>query len=87
MAGKFVVPDKMTGVVLGALALTTTFGQLYKTQAYAMNKAGIVSTLSYSRIAFALIVGLMLGDAHPDIWALLGMGLITYSAWKISQRA
>ena len=87
LAGKFVVPDKMTGVVLGALALTTTFGQLYKTQAYAMNKAGIVSTLSYSRIAFALIVGLMLGDAHPDIWALLGMGLITYSAWKISQRA
>jgi drug/metabolite transporter (DMT)-like permease len=82
LQGEFQMPGAWLLLILVALALSTTLGQLYKTKAYAMHKAGVISTLSYSRIAFALVAGLALGDALPDGWAMLGMGLIVWSAWR-----
>ncbi len=62
-------------LVLG-LGLTATISQLLMTKAYELTKAGIVGTISYSNIIFAVIIGVMLGDPIPDIWTVLGIILV-----------
>jgi drug/metabolite transporter (DMT)-like permease len=63
------------GLVLG-VGLFATVSQLLMTKAYELTKAGIVGTISYSNIIFAVIIGVMLGDPIPDIWTVLGIILI-----------
>ena len=58
------------------LALAALFGQYFVTRAYAADKAGIVSTVSYVNILFSVFIGVLLGDAFPDPLSWLGISLI-----------
>jgi drug/metabolite transporter (DMT)-like permease len=61
------------------VGIFATISQLLMTQAYALTKAGIVGTISYSNIVFALIIGVMLGDPIPEFWTVLGILLVILS--------
>ena len=71
------------GLVLG-VGLFATVSQLLMTKAYELTKAGIVGTISYSNIIFAVIIGVMLGDPIPDLWTVLGIILIITAGLLVS---
>jgi drug/metabolite transporter (DMT)-like permease len=70
-------------LVLG-VGIFATISQILMTKAYELTKAGIVGTISYSNIIFAVIVGVMLGDPIPDIWTVLGIILIILAGLMVS---
>jgi drug/metabolite transporter (DMT)-like permease len=54
------------------------------TKAYELTKAGIVGTISYSNIVFALIIGIMLGDPIPNLWTVLGIVFVIGSGLLVA---
>jgi drug/metabolite transporter (DMT)-like permease len=68
-------------LLLGTAAL---FGQYFVTKAYGADKAGVVSAISYANIPFSIIIGMMLGDAFPDAYSLIGIVCIISSGVLVS---
>lgn len=70
-------------LALGTLAAA---GQYFMTKAYFYAKAGVVGVASYTNLPFAMILGLLMGDAWPSQWAIVGMCLVAVSGaiilWK-----
>ena len=67
--------------LLGSSAL---FGQYFVTKAYGADKAGVVSAISYANIPFSIIIGMLLGDAFPDVFSFAGILCIISSGIIIS---
>ncbi len=83
---KFVMPKSEDWIFIILLGTVATFAQIYMTKAYSVAKAGIIGTISYANIAFSILVGLILGDAFPDIWIILGIMLIVFSGVLVSSK-
>jgi drug/metabolite transporter (DMT)-like permease len=73
MMGEFIMPDLSDWIYIFAMGLTASFGQVYMTKAYGVTRAGIVGATGYSVIVFSLIIGLILGDALPNILGFIGI--------------
>ena len=73
---KFIMPHKIEWLYIVVVGITATLSQLLMTKAYSVTKAGIVGTITYSEIIFAVIIGTALGDKFPDILTLFGMMLV-----------
>jgi drug/metabolite transporter (DMT)-like permease len=84
LTAPFVWPGAGTIPVLVGLAVFTTLAQLYKTKAYALDKAGVIGTIGYSRIVFALAAGMLMGDGLPGMATLAGIVLVTVAAVMVS---
>jgi len=83
---EFVMPQGwMWGYAL-AVGTFATASQLLMTRAYELSPAGIVGTVSYSNIVFAVIIGIMLGDPFPDGWTWVGIVLVIGSGWLVTRR-
>jgi drug/metabolite transporter (DMT)-like permease len=66
---------------MGTAAL---FGQYFVTKAYGADKAGIVSVFGYSNIIYSVFIGMILGDAFPDLMSWAGITCIIISGIIIS---
>ncbi len=86
MFGKFTMPNLNDLLYIVLMGTTATFAQIYMTKAYGVAKAGIVGTISYSNLIFAIILGVILGDKFPDIWISLGIILIIISGVLASSK-
>ena len=75
----FVWPVGIEWVYVSAVGVFATASQLLMTKAYELTKAGIVGTISYTNIVFALIIGILLGDPIPDFWTFLGIIFVIVS--------
>jgi drug/metabolite transporter (DMT)-like permease len=84
MFAKFIMPSGMQWVYVTAVGIFATISQLLMTKAYELTKAGIVGTISYSNIVFAVIIGVMLGDPIPDTWTTLGILLVITSGLLVA---
>jgi drug/metabolite transporter (DMT)-like permease len=84
--GKFTMPQLDDLIFIILMGTTATFAQIYMTKAYACAKAGIIGTISYSTLIFAIIFGMILGDKFPDIWIILGIILIVTSGVLASSK-
>ncbi|RXJ83897.1 DMT family transporter [Arcobacter sp. CECT 8985] len=84
MLAKFQMPGTKDIIYIVMLGLFATYAQIYMTKAYSCAKAGIIGTISYSNIAFSIILGIILGDTFPDIWIILGILLIVISGFLVS---
>ncbi|NPA50638.1 MAG: DMT family transporter [Epsilonproteobacteria bacterium] len=73
---KFVMPKGSDWFFIIVVGVSATISQLLMTKAYSLTKAGIVGTITYTQILFAIIIGTLLGDSFPDIYTLLGILLI-----------
>jgi drug/metabolite transporter (DMT)-like permease len=80
----FVMPEGKVWFYVIAVGLFATLSQLLMTKAYELTKAGIVGTISYSNIVFALIIGVALGDPIPNIWTILGIILVIGSGLMVA---
>ena len=76
MLGEFVMPQAIAWIYIIGMGLFATFAQLYMTKAYGASKAGIVGAVSYTNILFSIMIGMILGDAFPDLWTSMGIILI-----------
>jgi len=79
MFSPFVMPHGKEWLYLTLMGLSATLSQVLMTKAYEYTKAGIVGTISYSNIVFALFIGMALGDALPNFWTFLGIILVISS--------
>ena len=84
MFAPFIMPMGVEWGYVVAVGLFATVSQLLMTKAYELTKAGIVGTISYSNIIFALIIGVMLGDPIPDFWTFLGILLVILSGLLVA---
>ena len=82
----FVIPKGSDWYFIIALGITATLAQIYMTKAYSCAKAGIIGTISYSNIAFSIILGIILGDSLPTIWISFGILLIVLSGLLVSSK-
>ena len=76
LQGTFVMPTGIAWFYVFGLGLFATIAQTFMTKAYGVTKAGIVGAVSYSNILFSLVLGLMMGDAFPDLLGLFGIILV-----------
>ena len=79
MFDEFVMPHGILWLYLTIMGLSATASQVLMTKAYEYTKAGIVGTISYSNIVFALIIGIFLGDPIPTTLKILGIILVIIS--------
>lgn len=79
MFAAFVMPEGIIWFYILMMGLSATLSQILMTKAYELTKAGIVGTISYSNIIFALIIGIALGDPIPGFWTFLGILLVITS--------
>jgi drug/metabolite transporter (DMT)-like permease len=84
MFAAFVMPEGIEWGYVIAVGIFATISQLLMTKAYELTKAGIVGTISYSNIVFAVVIGIMLGDPIPDIWTVLGIILVILSGLLVA---
>lgn len=82
----FVMPQGKDWLYIALLGLFATYAQIFMTKAYSCAKAGIIGTISYSNIAFSIILGMFLGDAFPDIWISFGILLIVISGLLVTAK-
>jgi len=73
MFAKFVMPHGIEWFYLTMMGLSATFSQVMMTKAYEYTKAGIVGTISYSNIVFAIFIGVALGDEIPNLLTIFGI--------------
>jgi len=84
MFAEFVMPEGIIWFYLLIMGLSATASQILMTKAYELTKAGIVGTISYSNIVFALIIGISLGDPIPNAWTFLGILLVISSGLLVA---
>jgi len=76
MFAEFVMPKGIIWLYVLIMGLSATASQILMTKAYELTKAGIVGTISYSNIVFALMIGIALGDPIPTPLKFLGILLV-----------
>lgn len=72
-------PAPMSGLTLLQLAgacVAGVLGYYALTAAMRVGEIAVVTPYRYSRLLFALIIGLLVFDEHPDSWTLAGAALI-----------
>ena len=84
MFAQFIMPQGVQWGYVTAVGVFATISQLLMTKAYELTKAGIVGTISYTNIVFAVVIGVMLGDPIPDIWTTLGIILVIMSGLLVA---
>jgi drug/metabolite transporter (DMT)-like permease len=75
-------------IVLLLAGVAATGGQVCITTAYTKAPAKEISVFDYSQIIFAAILGFLVLDQIPDVYSVIGYGIILVAAiikWKGSQ--
>jgi drug/metabolite transporter (DMT)-like permease len=86
MTGDFVWPRGGVWFDVAAMGVFATLAQVYMTKAYGETKAGIVGAVSYANIVFSIGIGLLLGDAMPDLLTSFGIILIIFSGIAVARK-
>jgi drug/metabolite transporter (DMT)-like permease len=73
LIAKFAMPKAEDWIYIVIVGVSATISQLLMTKAYSLTKAGIVGTITYTQILFAVLIGTALGDKFPDFWTIMGM--------------
>ena len=84
--GEFVVPRGIVWFYIVGMGIFATLAQVYMTRAYGESQAGVVGAVSYMNIVFAIGVGLLLGDAFPDMGTLFGIILIVFGGIIVARK-
>ena len=79
MFAKFIMPKEILWIYVIGIGFFATISQFFMTKAYEHTKAGIVGTIGYTNIVFALFIGIMLGDSIPDIWTIIGIASVIFA--------
>ncbi len=84
MFAEFIMPQGVIWLYVIIMGVSATISQVLMTKAYEYTKAGIVGTISYTNILFALIIGIALGDPIPTPLKVLGIILVIISGLLVA---
>jgi drug/metabolite transporter (DMT)-like permease len=84
LIAQFIMPHGIAWLYITAMGVFATASQLLMTKAYSLTQAGIVGTITYTQILFAVIIGTLLGDQLPDLRSWIGMGLIVVAGLLVT---
>jgi drug/metabolite transporter (DMT)-like permease len=76
----WVSPADSQWIALVLIGIGASFGQFCLTYAYQLAPAAKISVVNYSSIVMALLAGWLLWGEWPDMWSMLGGGLIIIAA-------
>jgi len=85
MLGAFVMPSLEAWVYIVAMGGLATLSQTLMTRAYGGTRAGIVGAVSYSNVLFSMVIGLVLGDAFPNLLGLFGIMLVIFGGILVAK--
>jgi len=85
MLGEFVMPEGIVWFYVIAMGVLATVSQVLMTKAYGETKAGIIGAVSYSNIVFSILVGMLLGDAFPNLLTSIGIVLIIFAGMTVAR--
>lgn len=77
----FVIPDTLTLLLLVGIGIFAGIGQISLTKAYHLAPASEISIYNYASILFATIIGVLIGDAFPDSYSIIGGIIIFLTAY------
>jgi drug/metabolite transporter (DMT)-like permease len=86
-AMSFVLPTGWLWAGLLAVGLTTHVAQVLLTRGLTLVPAGRAMTVGYIQIVFATVWGILFFGERPDIWLVLGAGMIIASTISLRRRA
>jgi len=79
-------PDPGTWVMLVLIGVAASLAQYCAIRAYRDGEATLVTPFDYTQILWATLIGLLFFAEVPDMWTLLGAGIIIASASYILYR-
>ena len=86
LLSKFIFPtDPKVWMFLFFMGITATLSQWLLTKAYSATNAGIIGIVSYIIIPFSILFGTLLGDALPDVYTFIGIGLIVLAGLLVKK--
>ena len=86
MLAKFIMPTTIgIWILLFFMGITATLSQWLLTKAYSSTNAGIIGIVSYIIIPFSILFGTLLGDNFPDIYTMIGIGLIVMAGLLVKR--
>jgi drug/metabolite transporter (DMT)-like permease len=71
--------DRASWILLALSGLLFGIGQFLLIQAYSMAPAAVLAPFTYVQILAATLFGVLVFHAVPDLWTLLGTGLIIFA--------
>lgn len=77
--GGFVMPDMLTLIYVVVASLVGVIAYSALTSAMRMGEVSVVSPFRYTRLIFAMIIGMLVFGENPDAWTLAGSALIVAS--------
>jgi len=83
---QFKIPQGREWFYIIIVGVSATVSQLLMTKAYSLTKAGIVGTITYTQILFAVIIGTALGDNYPDLYTVTGIVLIVFAGLLVIKK-
>ena len=84
----FVWPEIIDWVLLVGVGFSAQIGQVSLTRGLAVLPAAQGTALSYLQIVFAVLWAILIFDERPDLWTLVGGGLVVSSAlWVARSRS
>ncbi|MSN96186.1 DMT family transporter [Campylobacter sp. FMV-PI01] len=85
MFAKFILPTPKMWVFIILMGIFGYIFQIYMTKAYAASRhAGVVAAVGYCDIVFSTIVGVIMGDAFPNLSTIFGISLVIFSGIIVS---
>jgi len=86
MLAKFIMPIGIgIWILLFFMGITATLSQWLLTKAYSATNAGIIGIVSYIIIPFSILFGTLLGDDFPDVYTIIGIGLIVLAGLLVKK--
>lgn len=76
LALDFVLPRGWDWLILLGIGITTQLGQVMLTRGLRSEAAGRATALGYTQVVFAATWGWLFFGERPDVWAVLGAGLV-----------
>lgn len=85
------VPTPAVWAILGTALLTSMLAVFAITAAMRVGDIAVVTPLRYSRLAFALIIALLVFDETLEVWTVIGVTIVIatglYTFWREAQSA
>jgi drug/metabolite transporter (DMT)-like permease len=85
MIVSFQMPQPTDWLLLVAIGVVTQVGQVFLTQALAIERAGRAASIGYLQVAFAMIWQLLVFGDWPTSWTLAGASLILGGTLVVAQ--
>ena len=86
MVPGYVAPELLDLALMGGVAVLGFTATLLVIYAYRMADAAVVAPMQYSQMLWAVFFGMMFFDETPDLWTLVGAGVIIASGLYILTR-